>query len=146
MRNLQEQVKKALCCQKLFWPFTQKICKFSAFSLEFQKFFSITRTIFFLTVGQNNFGNKIPFLDWDWNPWNCILMSRVLSRMDLSYSELALVLCRIYNIFCFSIKHTAKSLNQRTCGLFSYEHTVVMNSRKPVSKEILHESLNQSAE
>ena len=29
--------------------------------LEFQKFFSITRP-FFLTVGQNNFGNKIPFL------------------------------------------------------------------------------------
>ena len=73
-------------------------------------------------------------------------MSRVLSRMDLSYSELALVLCRIYNIVCFSIKHTAKSLNQRTCGLFSYEHTVVMNSRKPVSKEVLLESLNQSAE
>ena len=30
-----------------------------AFSLEFLKFFSITRK-FFLTVGQNNFGNKIP--------------------------------------------------------------------------------------
>ena len=41
LRNLQEQVKKA-------------------FSLEFQKFFSVTRTIF-LTVCQNNFGNKIPF-------------------------------------------------------------------------------------
>ena len=25
-------------------------------------FFSITRMIFFLTVSQNNFGNKIPFL------------------------------------------------------------------------------------
>ena len=35
--------------------------KFSAFSLGFQKFFSITRTIF-LTAGQNNFGNKIPFI------------------------------------------------------------------------------------
>ena len=75
LRNLQEQVKKALCYQKLFWPFTvwincscdlkffensrtsesnffliwiliQNFCKFSAFSLEFQKFFSITRTIF----------------------------------------------------------------------------------------------------
>ena len=32
-----------------------------SFSLEFQKIFSITRTIF-LTVGQNNFGNKIPGL------------------------------------------------------------------------------------
>ena len=37
---------------------SQKICKLLAFSLESQKFFSITRTIF-LTVGQNNFGNKI---------------------------------------------------------------------------------------
>ena len=34
------------------------LCKFSAFSLEFQNFFSIARN--FLTVGQNNFGNKIP--------------------------------------------------------------------------------------
>ena len=38
-----------------------KFCKVWAFRLEFQKFFSITRTIF-LQVGQNNFGNKIPFL------------------------------------------------------------------------------------
>ena len=55
MRNLQEQVKKAFCYQ------SQKNVKFSAFSLEFQKFFSITRPIF-LTVGQNNFGNKILLL------------------------------------------------------------------------------------
>jgi hypothetical protein len=40
-------------------PLISKFCKFSAFSLKFQKFFSITRTIF-LKVGQNNFGNKIP--------------------------------------------------------------------------------------
>ena len=53
MRNLQEQVKKAFCYQKIFWPFTVWIncfsdlnffCKFLAFSLEFQKFFSVTRT------------------------------------------------------------------------------------------------------
>ena len=29
-------------------------------SKKFQKFFSIIRAIFF-TIGQNNFGNKIPF-------------------------------------------------------------------------------------
>ena len=40
----------------------RKFCKFSAFSLEFQKFFSITRTFFFPAVVQNNFGNKMPFL------------------------------------------------------------------------------------
>ena len=38
----------------------QKIWKFSAFSLEF-KSFSWSLEQFFLTVGQNNFGNKIPF-------------------------------------------------------------------------------------
>ena len=38
----------------------QKFCKFSAFSLEFQSF-SWSLEQFFLRVGQNNFGNKIPF-------------------------------------------------------------------------------------
>ena len=48
-------------------------------SLEFQKFFLITRSIF-LTVGQYNFGNKIPFffskkkLD-EWN-LNCIIAKK----------------------------------------------------------------------
>ena len=67
MRNLQEQVEKSFFYQKLFWPFKVwlncssdlKFFKFLAFSLKFQKFFSITN-FFFLTVGQNNFGNKIP--------------------------------------------------------------------------------------
>ena len=54
LRNLQKQVKKTFCWQILFWPFivwincsklSQKFRKFSAFSLEFQEFFSITRTI-----------------------------------------------------------------------------------------------------
>ena len=55
LRNLQEQVKKNIlspkffltfhCLNKLFWR-SQKCCKFSTFSLEFQKFFSITRTFF----------------------------------------------------------------------------------------------------
>ena len=39
-----------------------KILQILAFSLEFQKLFSITRIFFFLTVGQNNFGNKIPLI------------------------------------------------------------------------------------
>ena len=59
MRNLQEQVKKTFCNQKLFWPFTVwinlQICKFSAFSLAFQKF-SWSLEQFIPTVkGQNNF-------------------------------------------------------------------------------------------
>jgi hypothetical protein len=50
MRNFQEQVKKIFCCQK--------VCEFSTFSLEFQKFFSITRAIF-LTLGPK----KIPVFE-----------------------------------------------------------------------------------
>ena len=70
MRNLQEQVKKALCYPKLFWPFTAWINCSSDLknfanprpsALNF-KSFSRSLEQLFLTVGQNNFGNKIPFL------------------------------------------------------------------------------------
>ena len=75
MRNLQEQVKKAFCYQKLFWPFTVWInCSSdlkdfanSRPSASNFKFFSRSLKQFFLTVGQNNFGNKIPFVNWNNN-------------------------------------------------------------------------------
>ena len=57
MRNLQEQVKKAFCYQKLIWPFTVRTNCSSDL-----KSFSRSLEHFFLTVGQNNFGNKIQFL------------------------------------------------------------------------------------
>jgi hypothetical protein len=68
MRNLQEQVKKAFCYQKLFWPFTAwtncssdlKIFANSRPSASNFKSFSRSLEQFFLTLGQNNFGNKIP--------------------------------------------------------------------------------------
>ena len=64
MRNLQEQVKKAFCYQKLFWPFTAWIhcssdLKFFANSRPAAsnfKSFSQSLVQFFLTVGKNNFG------------------------------------------------------------------------------------------
>ena len=70
MRNIQEQVNKA-SYQKLFWPFTVWIncssdLKFFANSCPSAsnfKSFSQSLEQFFLTVGQNNFGNKIP---WFW--------------------------------------------------------------------------------
>ena len=71
MRNLQEQVKKAFCYQKLFWPFTiQTNCssdlKFFLQILGLQprnsKKISWSLEQFFLTVEQNNFGNKLPLL------------------------------------------------------------------------------------
>ena len=68
MRNLQEHVKKAFCYQKLLWPFTvqincssdPKIFANSRPSASNFKSFSWSLEQFFLTVGQNNFGNKIP--------------------------------------------------------------------------------------
>ena len=88
MKNFQEQVekafyfkiflhvKKAFCYQKLFsaridcssdlknfanfWPSASNVKSFSR-SLEY----------FFLIVGQNNFGNKIPFLSWTRKKWKC---------------------------------------------------------------------------
>ena len=70
MRNLQEQVKKAFCYQKLFWPFTvwmncsRDLKNFANSWPSASNFKSFSRSLeqFFLTVGQNNFGNKIPFL------------------------------------------------------------------------------------
>ena len=68
LRNIQEQVKKAFCYQKLFWPFTVWInCSSDLKNFENSQpsasnFKSFSRSVeqFFLTVGQNNFGNKIP--------------------------------------------------------------------------------------
>jgi len=69
MRNFQEQVKKALYYQKLFWPFTvwincsSNLKNFANSWPSALKFKSFSRSLeqFFLTVGQNNFGKKIPF-------------------------------------------------------------------------------------
>ena len=74
MRNLQEQVKKAFCYQKFFWPFTVWINCYSDLkhfansrpSASNFKSFSRSLEQFFLTVGQNNFGNKIPFPPFKW--------------------------------------------------------------------------------
>ena len=62
MRNLQEHVKKAFCYQIFFWPFTVWInCHFANSwpSASNLKSFSRSLQQFFLTVVQNNFGNKI---------------------------------------------------------------------------------------
>ena len=70
LRNLQEQVKKAFCYQKLFRPFNiwidcssdLKIFANSRPSASKFKSFSHLLEQFFLTIGQNNFDNKMPFL------------------------------------------------------------------------------------
>ena len=68
MRNLQEKVKKAFGYQKLFWPFPVwincssdlKIFANSRPTASNFETFSWSLEQFFLTVGQNNFDNKIP--------------------------------------------------------------------------------------
>ena len=68
LRNLQKQGKKAICYHKWFWPFTVltncscdlKTLADSWPSASNFKHFSRSLEQFFLTVGQNNFGNKIP--------------------------------------------------------------------------------------
>ena len=70
MRNLQDQVKKTFCHQKLFWPFTvwincsSDLKNFADSRPSASNFKSFSRSLeqFFLTAGQNNFGNKIPIL------------------------------------------------------------------------------------
>ena len=72
MRNLQEQVKKAFCYCKFFWPFTvwincsNDLKKFANSRPSALNFKSFSRSLeqSFLTVGQNNIGNKIPFLEY----------------------------------------------------------------------------------
>ena len=63
------KVKRAFCYQKLFWPFTVWINCSSDLKNYVNsrppasnfKSFSWSLEQFFLTAGQNNFGNKIPF-------------------------------------------------------------------------------------
>jgi hypothetical protein len=70
LRNLQEQVKKSYCYQKLFWPFTVWI-NFSSnlknfansrpSALNFKSFSQPVEQFFLTVVGKNNLNNKIPF-------------------------------------------------------------------------------------
>ena len=55
MRNLQEQVKKNILLQKI-------LLTFHWLNSDLKKKFSQPLAQFFLILGQNNFGNKIPFL------------------------------------------------------------------------------------
>ena len=63
MRNLQEQVKKAFSYQKSL-NCSSDLKNFANSRPSASNFKSFSRSIeqFFLTVGQNNFGNKIPLL------------------------------------------------------------------------------------
>ena len=95
LRNLQEQVKKAFYYQKLFRPFTVWInCSsdlkfFSNSWPSASNFKSFSRSLeqFFLTVGQNNFGNKIPFLNSFHSCNNCLNVYTAKIHMKLHISD-----------------------------------------------------------
>ena len=91
MRNLQEQVKKAFCYQKLFWLYTvwincsSDLKNFANSQPSAPNFKSFFRSLeqFFLTVGQNNFGNKIPF---PYAPFSCSQIHK-LHHFDINWSH-----------------------------------------------------------
>ena len=112
VRNLQEQVKKAFCYQKLFWPFTVWInCCSDLNSQQASNFKKFSRSLeqFFLTVGQNNFVNKIPYFHFFSNQNAQVLMhqpsltwqpqKQISSRGQFT---ICVKKCRTGNILTFS--------------------------------------------
>ena len=115
-------VGNGILLPKLFWPTVRKNCssdrekllKFEAESREFSKFLknsrpsalnfkSFSRSLeqFFLTVGQNNFGNKIPYLIFcreicgDFQPLGNWSMSLKAVRPELDLFKLICVQIRL---------------------------------------------------
>jgi hypothetical protein len=94
VKNLQEQVKKESCYQKLFWPFTIRInCSSDLKKFENSrpsasnfKSFSWSLEHFFLTVDQNNFGNKIPFSFSGHSFIGLLTPEDVVNRFDIKIS------------------------------------------------------------
>ena len=134
MRNLQEQVKKAFCYQKLIWTFTVWIncsshLKYFANSWPSAlNFNSFSRSVeqFFLTVGQNNFGNKIPkFLMYIQQFHNILKKKRQMTiDIHIDYCHLTRFLRNKQNKFChivisrdFSHQYHSKKWTRRNLYL-----------------------------
>ena len=84
--NSRKKLKNILLPKNVLTFHCQKFCNFSAFSLEFQKF-SRSLDKFFLKVGQNNFGNKIPIAHF------------LKERKVLSLSFLVCSMCVLHSVF-----------------------------------------------
>ena len=124
LRNLQEQVKKAFCYQKLFWPFTVWIncssdLNFFENSRPSASNFSRSLEQFFLTVGgQNNFGNKIP---------------KFLIKILPKWSRCDERLYAHYSILSVSFQLTS----QQTSKLFQYLLTYLWTSNPLVFNKVV---------
>ena len=71
----RKNIKKNILFQNLFWLrlLEKRFIQFSAFSLEFQKFVSNTRTIFSHSRPDYFWKqNTIPFFIWQWMPDHCV--------------------------------------------------------------------------
>jgi hypothetical protein len=99
---LLPKVVLTLHCLNTFFYQSQKFCKFSAFSLEFQNIFSITGTIFSHSSRSEHFGNKIPFI----NP--CVLRSSMCSLSD--QSMVLSFYCPYISAFSWSFSSDAQGL------------------------------------
>ena len=84
---------------KLFWPFTVQIdcsCDLKKLpSASNFKSFSETLDQSFLTVGQSNFGNKIPFL------WGNVERDRPVQWIQLSCTRIVKMHIKIVNYYCW---------------------------------------------
>ena len=112
MRNNQEQVEKALCYQKLFWPFTVWINCSSDLNIfansrpSASNFKSFSRSLeqFFLTVGQNNFGNKIPFH----TPLTRFTAALNCSPDFFQKLRVTCIFCKSLLVWCISIENQSR--------------------------------------
>ena len=115
VRNLQEQVNKAFCYQKLFWPFTvwincsSDLKNFANSRPSTSNFKSFSRSLeqFFLTVGQNYFGNKIPLM----NPfWESGFFRPKFMLFNPQHSQIGLT--KTFEFFFFWLRKCVRTLGR----------------------------------
>ena len=115
MRNLQEQVRKAFCYQILFWHFTVWINHCSDFkhfansqpSALNLKSFSSSLEHLFLTIGPNNFGNKIPILGIQVHNFRWENSFHIPNEIQISFKNSSS--CSSKNIYHKFMYHPGKS-------------------------------------
>ena len=105
---LPEIVLTFHCLNKLFMR-SQNFCKFSAFRISL-----ITRTVFF-TVGQNNFGNKIPFLSNHYQYFFFLIQSNRINNLEIVFCGKHVVSRPVW-IFCSFWQQFAVTMSQ--LGMF----------------------------
>ena len=124
MRNLQEQVKKAFCYKKLFWPFTVWINCYSDLkkfansrpSVSNFKTFSQSLEKCLHTGGQNNFGNKIPLF----------MLSVLLNWLKLVYGPCSILIpCPTYIVMMAQLMYNQKAIHYCLWAIKKKEEQIV---------------------